>query len=307
MTHIATVANRLPFQQTMNLSTRPPAIALHWLRFAVAVQCFGNAWSLAWGLAWDVTNPLLPLLWEPSDVGGWALGERTALVVCRWVASLLVLCGFVVLIRPGAIVLTIVATIQLLFAVAMWQMGEGYPSELASIAPGFAPALPLATQAVRIAAPLVLWLVDSGKHARLAELLSRWAVALTFAGHGIEALVHYHEFCDMLIVAARKSGWDLSQTIADHTLTFIGVVDVALATLIVSTRRLSVAGYMAFWGLVTAASRIVVKGWYYGWDGTATRLVHFAIPLLLFLWWQTSQRVESSRESIASTGELNHA
>ncbi len=287
----------------MTLSERPPAIALHWLRFAVAAQCFGNAWALAW----VVTSPLMSLLWEPADVGGLGLGEETALVICRWLAALLLLSGVVVLVRPGPIVLALIASVQLLFAVAMCQMGAGYPAELANLVPGIAPWLPFETQAMRIAAPLVLWLASSGRYTRVVELLARWAVALTFVGHGIEALVHFHEFCDMLLIAARKWGFDLRQSAAEHALTVIGIIDVALAVLIVATRRPWVAGYMAFWGLVTAVSRVVVKGTFYGWDGTATRLVHFALPLLLFLWWQSSKRVESTRETIESSSELTHA
>jgi hypothetical protein len=287
-------------RQVSMLTDYPPRIARHWLRVAVAAQCFGNAWAAGW----IGETPLMSLWGSPRDVGGWGLGETVSLAVCRVLAVVWVVCGCSALVRPVAICMLPAAMLQCLLALAMWQTGTGFPAELATLSPAFAPVIPWLAQAARIAAPLVLWMVATKRHANPIEWVTRVSIALTFAGHGIEAWVHFHEFSDMLLVAARRFGIDASQSTVEHLLTAIGIVDLAAAILVVAARRPSVAAYMASWGLVTAASRIVTKGWYWGWDGTATRLVHFALPLLLALWWYQSRQLQITRSQIETSGKI---
>ena len=141
--------------------------------------------------------------------------------------------------------------------------------------------------AIRWVAPLALfvWLRPDGRTRRdmdaMYVFLLRLGVALTFAGHGVAALLSHPRFLDLLFAAhLRFFGEPLAQAAAETTLHAIGIVDLALAVAIVAVRSRAVAAWMAFWGLVTALSRVVHSGMDH-WPEAALRALHCGAPLAL--------------------------
>ncbi|MCA9232595.1 MAG: hypothetical protein KDA57_18240 [Planctomycetales bacterium] len=265
--------------------------AIVWtLRITVVVQCLGN-WR--W-LAQIGESPLLSLIVEPRDVCGLAWSEATGLTIQQSAGWLVLLAGFFVMLRPCAAVLGPLCLLQLLFAVAMWHTHSGYTPQASWLPPQFIALFPLATQSARIAAPLALLLLDpwrakrplSESRIRLACHLSLVAIALTFFAHGIEALEHNAEFVDLLIVSSsRLLGNALPQANCETLLTIIGGLDLLVAVACLVPRFRSILWWMAFWGAVTALSRITAFGWESAWHAAATRFPHLGLPLAVVLHW----------------------
>ena len=278
------------------------------LRVAVAMQALGYAWLVG------VLNEsaLLGWLWEPTDVGGLSLGEGLALVIARLVAAVLFVAAVSTLVRPSRVMLVLVAAFQVVYAMAEWQTSSAFPLDTSWLGSGMlraaadqiAPLLPFATSAARIVAPLVLILVHWSASRKLmgisfnatSELLMRVGVALTFAGHGLEALAPHPKFVDMIMLSGQRMlGVTITQTSAQHALIVIGIVDLSVAVLVMLYRWRWLAGYMAFWGFVTAAARLivlptassVVPG--VGVCEFSLRASHWALPLLLVLAWRVSR------------------
>ncbi len=133
---------------------------------------------------------------------------------------------------------------------------------------------------------------------RLAEGLLRVAAAATFVGHGLKALWLKGEFLDFLFVAShRLLGTDLSQATAERLLHAIGIVDLAVASLILVRRWPAVAAWMTLWGTVTALARIV-SGGLPNWSEAALRAPNAGIPLVLLLAWVATGAM--SRDDVPS-------
>ena len=182
-----------------------------------------------------------------------------------------------------------------------WPAAPAWESVVATL-------FPLFSQSARIAAPTAMFLflktattapADSPPRPAAVECL-RWAAVATFAAHGLEAWQHYHVFVDMNIIASRKTlGLSMSQSQSEALLTAIGLADIAVAAVAAATKSRAAAGYMAGWGLLTAASRIVVQGWFLGLWGFATRVPHAIVPLVLWFVW----RRETSTEEFEQEAE----
>ena len=144
-----------------------------------------------------------------------------------------------------------------------------------------------AAQATRYLTPIALLLLWRPSR-RGATALLRVAAAATFLAHGLEALQHEAAFVDYLIIAGRDLlGTEPTIDAVHDTLFAIGIVDLAVAVAILSTRWRAVALYMAFWGLITAASRIVHSGGG-AWHAAALRLPNAGVPLALWLLFRDS-------------------
>lgn len=247
-------------------------------------------------------SPLFSWFWSPRDVGGLGWGEGAALATTQGIAIALGVATVVVAWRPWPVVLGGIFLFQLAWATAMSQKQEGFPIDL--VAWDETPLAPLAallpyvfpylTEAARMATPLVLWRMvvarrdgsRGGGYSPSAEWLARVGIATTFAAHGIESLAHYPTFVDMLIVASKNLGLPvLSESSAASLLTLIGGIDLVLAALVLVARWRVVAGYMAAWGLITSAARVVTQPWDLGWIEAAVRTAHFALPFVLLVWW----------------------
>lgn len=152
--------------------------------------------------------------------------------------------------------------------------------------------------ATRYLLPLALALWLRAEPSPWPERLLRWAAGATFLAHGVEALHHHPVFIDYLIAAARNLlDARLPESTARAMLSVIGAIDLAVAVAVVTKRWRAVAGWMAFWGLVTAGSRIVHYGWD-RWPMFAVRAANFAIPVaLVALWWRSvSPTSEGARQ-----------
>lgn len=260
------------------------------LRISVAWQCLGN-WR--WMTQVEET-PLLHWMLDPADVGGLAWSESTALVVQQIVGWCVLAAGALALWRPSAVVLLLLALLQLLITIAMWRIAEGYPLRADWLPSQLLTLFPFATEVARMFAPLALWFVDGvdpndvegERRIDRAMQAMRLVVAIVFLAHGIEALQLNPKFVDLLLNSMQNVfGWSMSESTAVACLTTIGVVDIAIAIACVFVRSRAILGWMAFWGLVTAVSRILANGWGMSWHETFTRAPHFGIPLAIVLWW----------------------
>ncbi|MEM8943905.1 MAG: hypothetical protein AAGD11_01885 [Planctomycetota bacterium] len=260
------------------------------LRATVALQCLGN-WR--W-LTQVQETPLLHWMLDPVDVGGLAWSEPTAIAVQQWIGWLVLLAGMVVLWRPAVWVLAPIALVQTTITVAMWQIGAGYAWQVDWLPVRLLMLFPFASQLLRMAAPAALLMLSAngsslnadGIGVRRTMQLLRWATAIVFVAHGIEAVQLNPKFIDLMIDStARVFGTRLPEAVAGQVLVVIGVVDIAVALALVSTESLLVVGWIACWGLITATSRIVAHGWESSWHETLTRAPHFGAPLAVALWW----------------------
>ncbi len=140
-----------------------------------------------------------------------------------------------------------------------------------------------AAHAVRYGTPLALALLalgDSFGEAR-TTLLLRACLAFVFLTHGVEALLHYPRFIDLIIGSAENlANWRITETQAKHLLTLIGAMDVAVALLVLLRPAPAILWWMAAWGLLTALSRVTSLGWD-SYREVLLRSTHFLVPFAL--------------------------
>ncbi len=136
-------------------------------------------------------------------------------------------------------------------------------------------------------------------------LLLRFAVAVVFFTHGCEAWQHHPRFIDLVIgTGARQFDVWLDETLVTRILTGIGVVDVVVAIAILLSWNPLFLGWAAFWGLVTASSRMTAFGWG-AYPDVLLRATHFLVPLALLLlirppWMTSSGNSRDRRQSSRS-------
>jgi len=235
-----------------------------------------------------------------SPLGGmmyfeWGWSESVMLQVEDAVAVAMVAAALLTLIRPCWLVLVPVAIWMALVPWAAWQRDEG-----------FIPWLEPVEHAVRFLVPLALAGLEFWPPRRA---LSRWraagvmwllriGAALTFIGHGIAALEHNPHFIDLILTAGeRLLSVQVSEDTARQALTIIGVVDVAVALNLLWAQLPAVAIWMTFWGLLTAASRLVYFGVDPGYVEFLIRAVNGGAPLALAIWWLRSREPTSHSHS----------
>jgi len=265
--------------------------AMIWaLRITVALQCLGT-WG--WFTVWQET-PFLHWLLDPEDIGGLHWSEPTSLAVQQTIGWLILLAGLFTLARPCAAVLGPVAVVQLLIAVAMWRVDYGFSLESDWLSPRTTALFPFVSHLARIAAPLGLLMLDPWRAERplsddrvaLAIGGLRWAAAITFFAHGIEAWLLHPEFVDICISSSENIlGIRMAQSTAEVLLRIIGGVDMLVAIACIGTRWRAVLWWMACWGGITAVSRVAAYGLNVGWSAVLTRAPHFGIPLAVVLYW----------------------
>ncbi|MFT6069787.1 MAG: hypothetical protein ACJAT2_001700 [Bacteriovoracaceae bacterium] len=147
----------------------------------------------------------------------------------------------------------------------------------------FAYEYALLSNGARIGLPLVLYLFYKGEQVWSIEkrFIIRFAIAMTFIGHGIEALIEHPKFIDFLIESsAIFLGYDLTEGTAIQILALIGAADIVFAISGLIKPRAWIYTWMATWGLVTAVCRLV----YFQWDGVFPMLLrsaHWALPALV--------------------------
>jgi hypothetical protein len=117
--------------------------------------------------------------------------------------------------------------------------------------------------------------------------VARWllsiGLAAVFFSHGWGAFHGHAHFIDLIIgSAANLLGMRVTELQALHVLTVIGVVDIAVALLVLARPSRGVLLWMATWGLITALSRMSAFGWM-GYSDVLLRATHVLAPLAL-LW-----------------------
>ncbi|MDF1798689.1 MAG: hypothetical protein P1V81_05900 [Planctomycetota bacterium] len=168
----------------------------------------------------------------------------------------------------------------------------------------FAHLAPLA-HAARFGLPfaLVLWTL---RWWRGAEAVLRVALAATFAVHGYEALQHHPGFLDLVFLTKLEleslfhlAELPFEERQARAILTAIGLLDLVLAGLLLLVRWRAVALYMAFWGLLTALSRVTAGGLEW-WPEVGLRVSHIGGPLVLWMIWRARPLATTDTPSAAS-------
>jgi hypothetical protein len=149
----------------------------------------------------------------------------------------------------------------------------------------------LTAQAPRYLTPLAIVFLIAGF--RRAELFSwcriggaailRVALALVFAVHGLEALKAHPEFVDLVISsAANLFGVRVSERTVTLALDVIGILDLAVAAGILFRPHPAVLWWAAFWGALTALSRVTAYG-LGAYPEVLVRMTHALAPVAL--WW----------------------
>lgn len=267
------------------------------LRVTVFLQAVGQ-WR--WMIALD-SSPLFELLWLPADAGGWEWPEAQALRGQAAIAWTALACGALTLFRPGVLFTGPLLLLQLGVTVAMWRGDAGYP--LAGIWPGqeVKRMFPFMTQALQMAAPAALMIVDpwfakrsaSPVRDAMATGLLRLATSITFCALAIEAGQHRFEFVDLIQnFGTRVFGYEVSVPAAEQALTIIALHNLGVAGLCMVTRSRGLLLWMSAWGLITAISFVGAMGLESGLHEALIRAPHCGGPLAVVLLWQLRRRRE---------------
>lgn len=241
------------------------------LRVAVGLATLAAAW-VCW-VQYSELNSLLFTILGTTEL----LAHR----VDRVSAVLLALCALLLALKRSAPAAVLIATWFAVEAVAMVVL-KGRPF----------PELAPAAHATRFLAPLAALAIHKGRIA-LGERTLRWAIALTFTAHGVEAIAQIPAFLDLLLLSARRFGISLTEAGAGVALMVIGWLDLVVAVLVVLRRSRFVAGYMAAWGAVTLGARVAASGLDQVLE-SIVRLPNAAVPAALFLLWSARDRVRET-------------
>ena len=112
------------------------------------------------------------------------------------------------------------------------------------------------------------------------------ACSATFAVHGWEAYHLHAGFVDLIIGSANLFNLQPPQSSVAKLLVLIGVMDMALATLVILYPTRKLLFWMGLWGFVTALSRPLSMG-ISSWLETAIRAGNFVLPLSLAILLST--------------------
>lgn len=146
--------------------------------------------------------------------------------------------------------------------------------------------------AIRIVLPVVYLarLSEEGIIRERILLLLRLAIVATFVMHGYECIMGHGTFVDYVIGSAHNLiNLEVSESQALEVLRWIGIVDIAVALLLLGVNWTWVPAYMAFWGTVAAFSRITHSGWDGAWFKTCVRVANGVGPFVLFLAFLSRQ------------------
>lgn len=195
--------------------------------------------------------------------------------------TIVLLLSLVAFVRPRWTSLSFVFAYILAEAIARWHE-RGY---------GFA-EWAVTAQAPRYLTPLaVIFLAfgigrsdAAGRWWRLAgDGVLRLGLCVVFAVHGLEALRVHPEFVDLIIsTAANLFDIRITERAATVMLQGIGVLDVMVAAAILFRPRPAVLWWAAFWGAITAFSRVTAYG-SGGYPEVLVRTAHFTGPIALWL------------------------
>lgn len=247
------------------------------LRVVVAMQCWGLALAR---LHLGQRDLLCELLGQARNVPVDQIEHLSNIV-----ASALIVCGALTLLRPCW---------PVLLAVIIYQAGSSIAGLLED--QGATAMLIPALQATRCVAPLALLLIDFWPP-RLkctlvlclsAVVLLRLAVGVTFAAQGLNCLEQAVHGGALVEFVQRAAEHGLRQTLSEdqarQALAVIGACSAALALSLLSGRSRSVGALAVLWGLGMAFSPTLV----YSQSGTAESLMRTSeagAPLAVLFFW----------------------
>lgn len=226
----------------------------------------------------------------------WGFTHPQTALVERMLACGLLALALAALIRPHWIVLLPIASLVALEAVAI-HLNAGAP--FAGLAP-FAHALrygaPIALTAL-YAAPLASRL-GRERHLNATAWFLRIAIATVFVTHGLEALMQHPKFVAYIVGTTRNfTGHALAEATAIQIMRGIGVLDIAVAVLLLVRPHPAVLYWMALWGLITALARVTTFGIGHHHE-VLVRSAHFLAPLaMLFILRALTQIRESAHDA----------
>lgn len=160
----------------------------------------------------------------------------------------------------------------------------------------------LIENAAQLLTPLFLIAITNSKTNSLLFVFMKWAISLTFVGHGLFAIGYYPQpgyFIDMVI-----KGFGVSEPVAKNTLVLFGVLDFVFAISIFIPKFFNKALlYGIFWGFITALARITTS---FSTDFLGNwveqylfefmiRVPHFLLPMILWLNYRNRSIQTASR------------
>jgi len=235
---------------------------LYLLKFTLLLQCVGVFFHLLGGSAIETMLFM--------EVG---MKQGDAKSVENSIAWIFLFVGFWAFIKPNKPLLVIISIMTLLLAVIIKRQG-GSPFTEWSI-----PA-----HMVRILLPIgILFFIREKKKLTLPYYILMSGLVITFLTHGFEALSLHPRFLDYLILSFENTfELRIRQNHAENLLRIIGSLDILAAILAIVFPKKPVFIWLAFWGLLTAFSRITELG--IGmYPEVLIRASHFLVPICLIL------------------------
>lgn len=259
------------------------------LRATVLLQAIG-----VWVSMTQVDDsPLFELLWLPRDAGGYAWLEADALrwqMLVGWTA---LACGVLTLVRPALLWTGGLLALEVVLAVAMWRGDTGYSLAGPWPTPEVKRLFPFATEALQMATPAVLlvldpWLIRRAVRFRwwLGETLLRLAAAVAFAAIGVEAGQHHRRLIEAVAVATNRLGHDASWSRIEELLTTLGVVHLLAAAVCLVVRSRAIASWMVLWSVAASVVCLASPGAHLTWYELLAAAGTMGGPLALVVMWQ---------------------
>lgn len=149
----------------------------------------------------------------------------------------------------------------------------------------------LTAQAPRYLTPFAIILLLAGLHRTgfgrvfhvAGRLVLRVGLAVVFAVHGLEALKAHPGFIDLIISSASNLiSVRVPERTATQALTVIGYVDFVVAAALLFCPRAPILWWAAFWGGLTALSRVTAYG-FGSYPDVLVRTTHVLVPLALWM------------------------
>jgi len=209
----------------------------------------------------------------------WGWTHDRIFLVERWAAVALLGVALSLIVRPTVAAAVVVSATVLAEVTGAYRFGGSFFVEWSH-----------ATQILRYLAPLALipliaaprfqpnapWRFSS------SAWILRVGIAVVFAAHGAQALYHDPHFIDLIIGSTRRlTGFRPSEAQAVAILLPIGIVDVTVAALLLVGRWKLLLGWMCFWGLLTACSRVTANG-LMSYPEVLLRASHYLAPAAIW-------------------------
>lgn len=211
----------------------------------------------------------------------WGFSHPQVAVAERWAAWGLLVLAALACLRPWLVFLVPIALAIFLDAWAR-QFNGGAPfAEWTIGAHALRMLVPLALAALYLQWPWTGAVRDFQRRGTM--WLLRAGLAVLFITHGFEALRQHPRFIDYLIgTADRWTPLELSEAAAVSLLRVIGVFDIVVGIAVLVRPWAPLLAWMAFWGFVTALSRVTSLGIEQYFE-ILLRTSHFLAPIAVLL------------------------